>query len=96
MHAVLRAGLQNAMRDELVTRNVAKLVQVPASVCEVGHGARSEQARTLLAAAKADRLSALYVVAVYLGLRRASCWGSSGSMSTSRRRRFRWFTPCSA
>ena len=30
VHAVLRAGLQNAMRDELVTRNVAKLVQVPA------------------------------------------------------------------
>jgi integrase len=75
VHAVLRAGLQNAMRDELVTRNVAKLVQVPAPVYEVGHGLTPEQARTLLEAARSDRLSALYVVAVYLGLRRAELLG---------------------
>lgn len=75
VHAVLRAGLQNAVRDELVTRNVAKLVQVPAPVYEVGRGLNPEQARKLLAAAKSDRLSALYVLAVYLGLRRAELLG---------------------
>lgn len=75
VHAVLRAGLQNAMRDELVTRNVAKLVQVPAPVYEVGHGLTPDQARRLLAAARSDRLSALYVLAVYLGLRRAELLG---------------------
>lgn len=63
------------MRDELVTRNVAKLVQVPTPQYEVGRGLSPEQARTLLAAARADRLSALYVVAVYLGLRRGESLG---------------------
>ena len=29
IHAVLRAGLQQAMREDLVMRNVAKLVQAP-------------------------------------------------------------------
>lgn len=75
VHAVLRAGLQNALRDELVTRNVAKLVQVPAPVYQVGRGLSPGQARSLLAAAKSDRLSALYVLAVYLGLRRAELLG---------------------
>ncbi|MFP5346123.1 MAG: tyrosine-type recombinase/integrase [Actinomycetes bacterium] len=75
VHAVLRAGLQNAMRDELLARNVAKLVQVPGPVYEVGHGLTPKQARNLLSAAKSDRLSALYVLAVYLGLRRAELLG---------------------
>jgi site-specific recombinase XerC len=70
-HAVLRAGLQNAMRDELVMRNVAKLVRIPAPQYEVGLGLSIERARLLLTSSKADRLHALYVVAVYLGLRRA-------------------------
>ena len=38
VHAVLRAGLQNAMRDELVARNLAKLVQVQSPQYEVGQG----------------------------------------------------------
>ncbi len=75
VHAVLRAGLQNAMRDELVTRNVAKLVQVPAPRYEVGTGLSPEQARKLLAAVRSDRLAALYVLAVYLGLRRGELLG---------------------
>ena len=75
VHAVLRAGLQSAMRDELVSRNVAKLVQVPAPVYEVGHGLAPERARQLLTAAKSDRLFALYVMAVYLGLRRGELLG---------------------
>jgi integrase len=75
VHAVLRAGLQNAMRDELVGRNVAKLVQIAAPVYEVGHGLTPDEARKLLVAAKPDRLSALYVLAVYLGLRRGELLG---------------------
>ena len=74
-HAVLRAGLQNAMRDELVMRNVAKLVRIPAPQYEVGLGLSVEQARLLLDSSKSDRLHALYVVAVYLGLRRAELVG---------------------
>lgn len=75
VHAVLRAGLQNAMRDELVMRNVAKLVQVPSPHYEVGRGLAPDQARALLLAARGDRLAALYVIAVYLGLRRGEVLG---------------------
>ena len=74
-HAVLRAGLQNAMRDELVMRNVAKLVRIPAPQYEVGLGLSVDRARLLLTSSKSDRLHALYVVAVYLGLRRAELVG---------------------
>lgn len=75
VHAVLRAGLQNAMRDELVARNVAKLVQVQSPQYEVGQGLSPAHARTILAAARSERLSALYVLAVYLGLRRGELLG---------------------
>lgn len=74
-HAVLRAGLQNAMRDELLTRNVAKLVQIPAPEYVVGHGLNPDEAKRLLAAAKSERLHALFVVALYLGLRRGELLG---------------------
>ncbi|GAA6526914.1 tyrosine-type recombinase/integrase [Intrasporangium sp. DVR] len=74
-HAVLRAGLQNAMRDELLTRNVAKLVQVPAPEYVVGQGLKPDEAKKLLAAAKTERLHALYVLALYLGLRRGELLG---------------------
>jgi integrase len=74
VHAVLRNGLQSAMRDELVVRNVAKLVQVKTPTYAVGRGLSVEQARVLLAA-RDDRLHALYVLAVYLGLRRGEVLG---------------------
>ena len=64
VHAVLRNGLQSAMRDELVVRNVAKLVQVKTPRYEVGRGLSVAQARTLLEGALDDRLFALYVLAV--------------------------------
>ncbi|MGL5930475.1 MAG: tyrosine-type recombinase/integrase [Dermatophilaceae bacterium] len=75
VHAVLRAGLQNAVRDELLARNVAKLVQIAAPEYEVGHGLTPDEAKLLLDAAKPERLSALYVLAVYLGLRRGELLG---------------------
>ena len=74
-HAVLRNALQSAMRDELVVRNVAKLVQVKTPRYEVGRGLSVDQARILLASSRSDRLHALYVLAVYLGLRRGELLG---------------------
>ncbi len=74
-HAVLRNALQSAMRDELVVRNVAKLVQVKTPRYEVGRGLSVDQARTLLRSTRSDRLHALYVLAVYLGLRRGEVLG---------------------
>lgn len=75
VHAVLRAGLQYAMREELIPRNVAKLVQVPAPVEHVGRSLSPDEAKKLLEASKSDRLHALFVAAVYLGLRRGELLG---------------------
>ena len=71
VHAVLRNALENAVREELVARNVARLVQVKTPTYDVGRGMAVAQTRELLAVACAERLHALYVLAVYLGLR----WG---------------------
>ncbi|WP_218105098.1 hypothetical protein [Micromonospora rhizosphaerae] len=48
IHAVLRNALQNAIREELVARNVAKLVQVETPDYEVGKGLTIAQAQRLL------------------------------------------------
>ena len=75
VHSVLRNALQHAMREEAVLRNVARLVQVKTPRYEVGQGLSVEQARTLLTATSKERLHALYVLAVYLGLRRGELLG---------------------
>jgi integrase len=75
IHAVLRNALQAAVREELIHRNVAKLVQISAPTYEVNRGLTVDQARKLVVAAKSDRLYALYVLALYLGLRRGELLG---------------------
>ncbi|MCD2198066.1 site-specific integrase [Actinomycetospora endophytica] len=75
VHAVLRNALSNAIRDELIMRNVAKLVVVPTPKYKRGKGLTVPEVRTLLKEAKASRLHALYVVAATLGLRRGELLG---------------------
>jgi len=70
LHAILRAALAQAMRDELITRNVAALVTAPRVSRDEIEPFTPEQARTLLAACQSDRLGALYTVALACGLRR--------------------------
>lgn len=70
VHAVLRRALTQAMREELVTRNVAALVSAPRVLHREVNYLEPEQAQDLLAAARDDRLYALYAVALALGLRR--------------------------
>ena len=48
VHAVLRNALQHAMREELVSRNVAKLVRVPSPRYKVGKGLSVDQVRKTL------------------------------------------------
>lgn len=69
IHATLRTALQQALRDDLVTRNVASLVKAPKIERHHTTVLDPDQARTLLAAARDDRLGALYVVAASMGLR---------------------------
>ncbi len=75
VHAVLRNALEQAVRDEAVARNVAKLVKVKTPTYEVGRGLTVAQAKSLLHAVSGERLQALYVLAIYLGLRRAEVLG---------------------
>ncbi|MEV4536952.1 site-specific integrase [Asanoa sp. NPDC049518] len=75
VHAVLRNALQHAMREELISRNVAKLVRVPAPRYKVGKGLSVDQVRKILSATAGHRLHALYVVAATMGLRRGELLG---------------------
>ena len=69
IHAVLRNALESAVREELIPRNVAKLIRVPAPRYKVNRGLTVPQAKATLKAAAAHRMAALYVLALYLGLR---------------------------
>lgn len=75
IHAVLRNALTNAEREELVTRNVAKLVQIPAPRYKIGQALPVADVRRILVEAKSTRLYALYVLAATLGLRRGELLG---------------------
>ncbi|MFE0087501.1 tyrosine recombinase XerC [Streptomyces sp. NPDC059016] len=75
VHAVLRNALQNAVREELVSRNVAKLVQVEGPNYARGKGLDPVQARELLVTLRDDRLYALYLLALTLGLRKGELLG---------------------
>jgi integrase len=75
IHAVLRNALSNAERDEIITRNVAKLVQIPAPRYKVGKGLPVGDVKRILAEAQRTRLYALYVLAATLGFRRGELLG---------------------
>jgi integrase len=74
-HAVLRNALSNAVREELVSRNAAKLVKISNPEYEVGAGLDPIAARALLAKIADDRLFALYLCAIVLGMRRGELLG---------------------
>ncbi|MCA1672732.1 MAG: site-specific integrase [Actinobacteria bacterium] len=75
IHAVLRNALSNAERDEIITRNVAKLVQIPAPRYKIGKGLPVQYVTHILTEAKRTRLYALYVLAATLGFRRGELLG---------------------
>jgi len=73
--ATLRRVLGQALKWGLVTRNVATLVEPPKSRRAEVQPFTEEEARALLAAARGDRLEALYAVALTLGLRQGELLG---------------------
>ena len=75
IHAVLRNALGQAVREELIARNVATLVRVPSPRYKVGKGLTVDQVRTLLKATEGHRLYPLYVTAATMGLRRGELLG---------------------
>ena len=78
VHATLRAALEHAYREELVSRNVTRLVQVERPKAAVKEPLSVEEARKLLDATTTDRLHALWVLLLMLGIRRSEacglCW----------------------
>jgi integrase len=72
---ILRHALDQAMRWDLVARNVAKLVDAPRQQRREMTALTPEQARILLDAAKGERLEALYSVALAMGLRKGEALG---------------------
>jgi integrase len=75
IHAVLRNALQCAVREEVLPRNVAKLVPVTVPKYKVNRGLSVADARRVLKVAADERLYALYVLALCLGLRRGELLG---------------------
>ena len=73
--SVLRMALGQALKWNLVARNVAMLVDPPRSLKFEVQPISMEQARMLMQAIQGDRLEALFTVALSLGLRRGEALG---------------------
>ncbi|MFF4114004.1 tyrosine-type recombinase/integrase [Streptomyces sp. NPDC001714] len=70
VHAVLRSALQQAMREELIARNVARIVETPTVTPKEVRPLDGAEVRLLLKTARPHRLYALWLLLVSTGLRR--------------------------
>jgi integrase len=70
IHATLHRALEDAVKQGLVARNVAKLVSPPRIDRYDAHTLTVEQAEKLLEAARGSRLDALLILALTTGMRR--------------------------
>ncbi|MEV0090501.1 site-specific integrase [Streptomyces sp. NPDC050738] len=71
----LRNALNRAVREELLTRNVALLVDMPKVSTDRGKAWNAREAITFLRTARAHRLYAACVLVLVLGLRRSEVLG---------------------
>lgn len=67
-HRVLRSSLSAACREELITRNVAKLVEAPEVDTYEGQLWTLEQTLAFILVSRRDPLYAAFILAVGLGL----------------------------
>ena len=75
VHGTLRAALEDAMREELLEKNVAKLVRPPSAPKAERQPLTPDEIRTFLKANRDDRLHALFMTIALLGLRRSEVLG---------------------
>lgn len=68
---ILTAALNDAVREELITRNVAALVQPPRQTGAAMRALDEGEARKVVAVALVDRMAALWLVLLALALRKA-------------------------
>lgn len=74
-HRVLRSALSAACREELITRNVVKLVEAPAVKAYEGALWTLDETLAFILTARRDPLYAAFMLAVGLGLRRGEIVG---------------------
>lgn len=79
VHAVLRSALEHAVRDELIGRNVAKLVSAPSSKPHEVTPMEPRHARRLIEHAQEHWLGALWLIYLATGLRRGEALGLAWS-----------------
>ncbi|TWP51565.1 site-specific integrase [Lentzea tibetensis] len=72
---LLRAALQDAIEEDLLTRNVATLVKLPNNGKRKHRAWTAQEAKKFLATAKEHRLYALWAVGLSIGLRRGEALG---------------------
>ncbi|MFD9317988.1 tyrosine-type recombinase/integrase [Streptomyces sp. NPDC060053] len=70
IHAVLRSSLQQAIREELIARNVARIVETPTVARKEVRPLDAAETRLMLKTARSHRLYALWLLLVSTGLRR--------------------------
>lgn len=75
VHSTLRAALEDAVREELLDRNVAKLVRVPRPPRVDREPLSVDEVRVLLRRSRDHRLYALIAVLALLGVRRSEALG---------------------
>jgi len=75
IRGILRTALNRALKWGLVSRNVAALTDAPRAEAKDVTVLTPDQARSLLEAARGNRLEALFTVALALGLRRGEALG---------------------
>src|SRR5205823_3695103 len=75
MREVLRSALSHAMHEELVARNVAKLVKLPPYEAQAINPWSIEEARHFLDIAQTDPLYPAFVLLVLYGLRLGEVMG---------------------
>src|SRR6516165_2181770 len=77
MRAVLSAALSRAVREELITRNVARHIELPEWRRNTFRPWTAEEAKRFIAASKADPLHSAFVLLIIYGLRRGEVLGLS-------------------
>ncbi len=75
IRVVLRIALNQAMRWDLVGRNVAALTTPPSGKRFEGYGLSADEVKAVMAAVRGDDLEALYAIATSVGLRMAELLG---------------------
>ena len=77
MRAVLSAALSRAVREDLITRNVARHIELPEWRRNTFRPWTAEEANRFIAASKADPLHSAFVLLIIYGLRRGEVLGLS-------------------